>query len=286
MKKKSISYFVFTIFLLFSTSLFSQVSQEKRVIKILAIGNSFSSDAVENYMYDLAMEGGDSLVIGNVYFGGCSLQRHLGNATNNLKVYDYRKIVGGEKTIYPKKSLSDCILDENWDYITFQQASGYSGIYSSFSSLTDLLVYVKNLAMNPNVQFALHQTWAYVENSKHPDFSNYNNNQLVMFYAIADTYCQVATDFNISIVIPVGTAIQNGRSSCIGDNFCRDGYHLNLKTGCYIAACTWVEKLTGKSVVNNPFVPKTISDFDSKILQHAAHYAVLQPYSITEMADF
>lgn len=44
-----------------------------RVIKVLAIGNSFSEDAVEQYLYELAAAQGDSLVIGNAYIGGCSI---------------------------------------------------------------------------------------------------------------------------------------------------------------------------------------------------------------------
>ena len=34
-------------------------------IRILAIGNSFSEDAIEQYLYELALEGGDNLIIGN-----------------------------------------------------------------------------------------------------------------------------------------------------------------------------------------------------------------------------
>ena len=39
-------------------------------IRILAIGNSFSEDAIEQYLYELALEGGDNLIIGNAYRGG------------------------------------------------------------------------------------------------------------------------------------------------------------------------------------------------------------------------
>lgn len=42
-------------------------------IRILAIGNSFSEDAIEQYLYELALEGGDNLIIGNAYRGGQGL---------------------------------------------------------------------------------------------------------------------------------------------------------------------------------------------------------------------
>lgn len=37
------------------------------VVKVLAIGDSFSEDAIENYLYDLASAENISMVIGNLY---------------------------------------------------------------------------------------------------------------------------------------------------------------------------------------------------------------------------
>src|SRR5690606_5528743 len=69
------------------------------VVRVLAIGNSFSDDALEHYLYGLAKAGGKSVVIGNLYIGGSSLSQHWTNASNNNANYSYRKInVEGEKT--------------------------------------------------------------------------------------------------------------------------------------------------------------------------------------------
>lgn len=38
------------------------------------------------------------------------------------------------------------------------------------------------------------------------------------------------------MIIPTGTAIQNARTSFVGDHMNRDGYHLDLKIGRYTAA--------------------------------------------------
>jgi len=56
---------------------------QKETIKILAIGNSFSDDAVE-YLDELAIADSVPLIVGNLYIGGCSLQRHWKNATELL----------------------------------------------------------------------------------------------------------------------------------------------------------------------------------------------------------
>src|SRR5690606_12218230 len=69
------------------------------IIKILAIGNSFSEDALESYVSNLAIADGLQIVIGHLVIGGSSLQQHLTNATNNSAAYSYRKInVTGDKT--------------------------------------------------------------------------------------------------------------------------------------------------------------------------------------------
>lgn len=68
------------------------------VIRILAIGNSFSQDAIENYLHQLAEASGKQTIIANMYIGGCTLERHYNNARNNTAAYSYRKIgVDGKK---------------------------------------------------------------------------------------------------------------------------------------------------------------------------------------------
>ena len=54
-----------------------------RTIRVLAIGNSFSEDAVEQYLYELGQDAGVDFVIGNLYIGGCPLQRHWNNVEND-----------------------------------------------------------------------------------------------------------------------------------------------------------------------------------------------------------
>lgn len=269
-----------------SITLFSFANGQK-VVKILAIGNSFSQDAAESYVDDLAKADGVQLIIANMYIGGCSLERHWKNAQGDSAAYSYRKIVNGDTTIIAKQRLSTAIKDENWDYITFQQASPYSGLIDSyFPYLTNLLGYTKQLATNRKVKFAFHQTWAYAANTKHSGFKSYNNDQQQMYHAIINAVEEAVKKAGIRIVIPSGTAIQNGRTSVIGDNFCRDGYHLSLGVGRFTAACTWYETLLKRKVVKNSFIPAGVTAEEAKIAKSAAHYAVKQPYKVTEMKKF
>lgn len=273
---------LFIVFCSCLTPVFSQ-----NVIKILAIGNSFSEDAAESYVDDLAKADGVELIIANMFIGGCSLETHWNNASSNAAAYSYRKIVNGVKTTLSSKTLQETIADESWDYITFQQVSQYSGKYITyFPYLPNLLDYVKGLATNPNVKYCMHRTWAYAANSTHSEYDYYKKDQTIMYDSIVAVTNKVAEKVGINIIIPAGTAIQNGRSSYIGDNFCRDGYHLSLGLGRFTAACTWYEKLLGKPVLDNTFIPSGVSATEANIARNAAHYAIVTPNSVTSMKDF
>lgn len=274
--KKSILFIL--LFFLFSYAIeaFSQ-----RVVKILAIGNSFSQDAIEQNLYELAKADDVELIIGNLYIGGCDLHTHWNNANANNSAYSYRKIVNGVKTTLGSKSIQDGVRDENWDFISFQQVSQNSGIYTTYYPyLPNLLNYVKGLATNQNVQYCLHRTWAYAANSTHSGFLNYRSDQKIMFDSIVSTTSRVAAENGISTIIPAGTAIQNGRTSFVGDNFNSDGYHLN-SIGRYTASCTWYEKLLGNAVIGNSYSPSDLSPTEVKIAQQAAHSAVISSENIT-----
>ena len=80
------------IFLVILLGLSTAASANKEIIRILAIGNSFSEDAIENNLYELAAADGIKTIIANMYIGGCSLERHLDNARGNKGAYRYRKL--------------------------------------------------------------------------------------------------------------------------------------------------------------------------------------------------
>jgi hypothetical protein len=258
-------------------------SENSDTIRILAIGNSFSEDAVENYLYDIAKADSIVLIIGDAMIGGCSLEKHWFFAKNDSAAYSYRKINSeGVKSRTDKAKLSQAIADEKWDYITFQQSSACSGQYETyFPFLVHLKEYTDKHAANPNVRYALYMTWAYAQNTTNEGFLNYSSDQLAMYNAIVNTARKAAHQLGFGTVIPAGTAIQNGRTSPLGDTFCRDGFHLNTLVGRYTVACTWYAQLTGKSVVGNSFIPPALSEADALIARQAACNAVLQPYSIT-----
>ena len=70
-----------------STSVLTEAPPKS--LKILAIGNSFSIDAMQ-YLYQIAEDAGvEEIVLGNLFVGGCSLSQHMDHANNDLAAYDY-----------------------------------------------------------------------------------------------------------------------------------------------------------------------------------------------------
>src|SRR5690606_35703677 len=264
------------------------VEPDDGIVKILTIGNSFSDDAVEHYLHGLAEAAGHKVVIGNLYIGGAQLSLHWQNASTDATAYSYRKInQNGDKTTRANTSISTVLAEENWDYISFQQASAYSGQYQTFvQPLSALYNYVKERAINSRVKYVLHQTWAYPQSSTLGAFASYGNDQETMYAAIVDAYIQAKDLIDADLIVPAGTAIQNGRTSVVGDNFNRDGSHLDLNIGRYTASAAWFEAIFGESVVGNTYKPDALSDYEAEIAQQAAHYAVATPHAVTPMVDY
>ena len=256
------------------------------IVRILAIGNSFSQDAVEQYLYELFDADGQKVIIGNLYIGGCRLDTHHSNMQSGAAKYAYRKVVDGVKTETPNVSLLTGLKDEDWDFVSIQQASGSSGQYDTYTPyLPELLKYIQDNVKSPKLMF--HQTWAYASASDHGEFPKYDSNQMTMYNAIMSAVSSAMRDNpSISVLIPSGTAIQNARTSYLGDSFNRDGYHLETTYGRYTAACTWYESISGKSVVGNTYAPSTVDETEKAVAQNAAHLAVLKPWEVTEMVDF
>ena len=255
-----------------------------RTIKILAIGNSFSEDAIEQYLHELADADGIETIIGNLFIGGCSLERHMQCVNGNLPDYRYRKIgVDGVTKETPKCDIARAIADEEWDYVSVQQASHFSGDYTTYQPyLSQLVAYVK-AHTKKDVKIVFHQTWAYAQNSDHGGFKRYGNSQKQMYDAINGALKQVIKDIYPDVIVPSGTAIQNARTSSIGDNMNRDGYHLNLLYGRYTAACTWFQAIFKRSVVGNSYAPEGVTAEQKTIAQKAASAAVKHKFKVTQI---
>ena len=255
--------------------------QPRDTLRILAVGNSFSADAVEQNLWELLDAAAVPAVVGNIYASGSYLVHHWKRAVGDKAEYRYFKRTEEGSVSLENQTLLHGLLDEKWDVISLQQASDLSGLYDTyFPYLPDLMDWIGERS---DAEIVFHQTWAYPANSTHDAFANYDNDQMKMYEAIVDAVSRATEACGIKTVIPVGTAVQNARTSRLGDTLNRDGLHLELTYGRYLAACVWFEALTGLDVRKNPYRPSSVPEGTAAICREAAHLACLRPYEVTPM---
>ncbi len=253
------------------------------VLRILTIGNSFSDDTME-YVGKIAESYGMQVFLGNLYIGGCNINYHLDNLKNESALYTYRVYSNGAWKNHQNYKSTDAIKSQSWDYISFQQASPDSGRVSTMTNLEALMAGVRAIC-NQDAKFIWHMTWAYQADSNHSGFANYNNSQDQMYEAIIQAVQSVVMpNEQFALVAPVGTAIQNARTSILGDRLTRDGYHLNLEYGRYIAGLTFFSAITGVDVSKVSYVAPGIPADIKVVCVEAAVNAVKNPFTVTYAA--
>ncbi len=283
-----------------ATATFGKYSYEYTVkvqpatkLKYLIIGNSYSDDT-NRYMSYLTSGmnfKADDVLICNLYHGGCSIDGHWGN--KGTKYYQYRdwtknqNTTTGDSDTY-NSTLEEGVTHEKWDYIIFQQASGSSGQTASYYNFDKLINYVETTFKacenyNPKVKFAFNMTWAYASTYQHANFQLYGNNQERMYESITDAVQQkVATNDKILFISPAGTAIQNARTSFMGDNLNRDGTHLSMPVGCMISAMSMFCTLTGYAPEDVNYNLSTIDAKHKQVIVESVKNAFDNKYSVTQ----
>ncbi len=227
------------------------------MIKILAIGNSFSQDATY-YLHQIAAADDVDIKVVNLYIGGCSLERHWNNIQSGAEEYLLEE---NGYSLEKYVSIQKALCMEEWDYVVTQQVSGDSGILETYHPYLDYIMkYVKEKL--PKTEFILHETWAYEIDSLHANFHKYKQNQQDMYEKLSKAYRDVAEQFGVRLIL-CGDVVQEIRKKEPfvyghgGMSICRDGFHMNVIYGRYLLAATWYKTLTGNSVCNNNYIPYT-----------------------------
>ncbi|MCC8036589.1 MAG: DUF4886 domain-containing protein [Bacteroidales bacterium] len=270
--------------------------------KILVVGNSFSYDAALQEFAPIVASGGDEITLGFPYKGGTTLQLHDERIKSGEVIYNYYKLTvnaagtASQTTTGSNSKAFDASIvgDEAWDVVIIQTDHNYSCAYDHyFPYLNNIISFIKdNLKEGANPDFYLYMTWAYQDgSSKINELINLGlcTDQADQYSKIVDCAFRAAEASGIGtdMVIPGGTAVQNGRTSYIGDNYNRDGYHMNYNHGRYTVALTWYEKIFGKSALDVTYHPASISDYCAEMCRTAAHAAITTPKQVTSLAaDF
>ena len=218
-------------------------------MKVLSIGNSFSTDA-HKYLHRIAKLNGFDIFTANLFVGGCSLESHWLSVCESYACYEY-ELNGNEAE--RKISIRQALESDSWDVVTLQQASAFSGMIDTYEPyLTNLVQLVRQT--NPQAKIYFHKTWSYENGSEHSGFVGYGSDSRNMYECICKASEFAAQKINADI-IPVGDVIQYLRENTKefdyengGLSLCRDTFHLSEDYGRYAAAATWFHILTGEKL--------------------------------------
>lgn len=232
------------------------------MIKILSIGNSFSQDS-HRYFHAVAENLGKEILTYNLFVGGCSFEMHWSYYVSDEAKYVFEKngvLANGrdDKRISLKKALAF----EDWDIITVQQVSQYSGIEESYYPfIKNLLSVVRDAC--PKAKLYLHQGWAYEYCRQYSLFEKfYNSSPALMQSAVHKVTEKVACE-NALEIIPTGDVVYAAindetvfNSQKGGISLYRDSLHMSLGYGRYLAALVWCKTLLGAKIENCTYVPE------------------------------
>jgi hypothetical protein len=295
--------------ILIATLLPGLSAAEKKTVRLLTIGNSFSRNAT-NHLDDLVASAGHTLIHRPIVVGGASLQLHAEKA----QAYEANpKSLDG---LYANgRSLRQELADDVWDYVTIQQASIKSHDISTYRPYAEWL---KNYICKhaPKAKLLMHQTWAYRKDD--PRFTQPSDkpgepaDQEAMFRGLTNAYKQIASEVGAGM-LPVGAAFFSADSDATwgyrpipasvlktiqfpalpdqthslhvgwrwqkqedGKSLLRmDGHHANL-AGEYLGACVWFEVLYDESVTGNQYIPQGLAADHAQFLRETAHKTLEQ----------
>ena len=190
-------------------------------MKVLSIGNSFSTDA-QRWLHGIAEADGTELFCQNLYIGGCSLELHERNRAGNLAAYDLEE--NGIRT-ERKISIRDALQSHAWDVVTLQQASRFAGFAETFEPyLTSLIEEIRTYA--PKAEILLHATWSFESGASIPSYEAYHFSQKEMTETIGRANRRYEKEKGLRL-IPVGDAVAYVRENIPAFQYEKGGLSLN-----------------------------------------------------------
>lgn len=255
------------------------VAMQPDTVRLLAIGNSYTMDALALLPFVLRQVSPRThVVVGILYTGGVAMDYHLHSYRKNSAYNTYFKWTP-ESGVWYRESFSkplQALADEHWDFVTMQQVSQLSHDFTTISPYLQPLVDVlRESGYTGRVGWLL--TPAYPDGS--PRLTNgtlKRDGQPVtctsdeMFAAIAACAQQVMQTGCPDFVLPCGTALQNARHTSLsqyGDwgQLTNDGLHLQSGIPMFVEACA------AAMVLLNTTFEKCYLNVDSSQYQGLGH---------------
>ena len=275
---------LFAAALLLSQTLFAQKDD---TIRILAVGNGLSAEAVTRDLPGYFEAAGQKVVLAYAVRLSSDYAKQAELARSGAEEFSYSKLSGnGNWTEERKVSLAAALADEKWDVVSLQTQSAQAARRESIDpGLGQLLKFVRKRTPK-SVRIMYFQTWPYANQStKH--WMAFGHNNVNMYPQIAATSKEFCEKYSLE-VIPVGTAIRSLRTSFSMQGDITYGDHLNKTMGAYLCAATFFEAVTGLDArdYTDAYAPYTLENHVRReMAAKCAHYACLKPFEFTNMSS-
>lgn len=230
-------------------------------LRILHIGNSFSIDATA-YLSGFIGAASPAINVDNlciyrlaVSSGSFKIWTQRFKNNNNTDVL-IAKVAGGINCTF--NGIRQALCNNTWDLIVIQQVSTYSGEHLVWEGdgdggyLKEFITILKTYQPSASIAFMMvHAT--------HPDRSGKETAE--RWNEIADGCKFMKAEYGIDLVIPVGTAIENIRTTQVGNPLTRDNDHLGYGLARYVANACYFQSVIaaryGVSVLGNSYTRNT-----------------------------
>lgn len=291
------------------------VAAERRKVRILVVGNSYSQDAFDYVPYILPGLADIDAEIGILYHSGANLQQHYNWLINDEAEYTFYWGDGKQawQTI-GTRSLIDALNYQRWDMIVFQQQGRYAPDYTTYQPYLNNLINAVYSTLHYPVKFVWYAVQSTPGYNSGGTFHPYTDEEILQNYAgncaasqrvLAETLCEA--------VIPVVTAVQNARTTSldeVGDygKLTYEGVHLQEGLPCQLAAysvclsilslCGYLDKsifgdttratadwLSGKSMPGPNGTSTGVTEDNCRLAQMSAIMAAKKPFEITDISQ-
>ncbi len=270
-------------------------------MNLIFIGNSYCYYWIDELWGLMNAAGYEKLTVCNVYYSGCSLQQHVDWLMNRESNYDFIIYTEKGRVEKEKTGLKACLDFADWDVVSILQSGsllygkGEEALRNSIQKdLGTLLSYVKKF--HPNAKYYWQQSWVHGIGNDCKDLADQAR--------LTDINRRVAIDTCASYGmtrIPLGDAwelvrhdplIREGGKTLTTRIFLGKPDHDDLSHdgdvggGQFLNACVAFEVITGKSCLENSFVPHyefegqdlSLSEEKITLLKNSAHQAVAGVY--------
>lgn len=241
---------------------------QKKTLRVLDIGNSYTEDAI-HYLPLLTKHSGvdvSDMCLYKAVRGGASFKNWCDIYCDNdsTKSYSITKVLGGLNANISGiaatgngEKFRNTLSNNEWDLIIIHQVSTYAPYFEKWEEdgdaghLSELIQLIRQHQPNATIGFLLvHSYWdGYGGNKEKSSFERWK--------LIVESTRKLSENYNIDFIIPYGTAIENLRASSLNNEYdlTIDGTHCASGLADYTAACCYFESLLapryGISVLNN-----------------------------------